>query len=510
MTSKIRCIYKNQKKDVEIYNNFNTFKKNVAIAFNIDKTLIDSLQVFTLFNKSEKMIIDEKLYLDLICYESEFNTLYCEIINESKFINNDKPQKTENISEIIEKIKKEINALNNKLNQTYAILVEKIEQDKKYVTKNEIKLKNFETEFKEIKEIKLMFNNKFPFNKDKNIETRNGNNDIERDQGNPTVFKKVQENNINQLITKGESKTINQKNKEKLFNNKNILKNNNVKENNQKNMKNTNNRENSLKNSYKENLRDSKNQTRENLRNSKNKETQKNNQNIYMNYINNNIRENNEIAKNINKIEPKKNNYLNNVNSRENNNKLSEKIFNEATNNLNNPKKINKNQKNISYKNENIITPNGKKGYMCELYYEHNINMKYSSLNPKNIRIKVNLRLKNNGNNIIPKNTEIISSKNENNCQLYIKDTLINNGNSINIGQTIDVTLYLFFKQKNNIKPGIYNFKFLVRNSNFGIIGKENEMHVNVINDVINNENFIENKNQLRDGNEFFLLKNSH
>ena len=510
MSSKIRCIYKNLKKDVYIYDNFNTFKKNVAKAFNIDKTLIDSLQVFTLFNKSEKMIIDEKLYLDLICYESEFNTLYCEIINESKFINNDKPQKTENISEIIEKIKKEINALNNKINETYAILMAKIEQDKKYVTKNEIKLKNFETEFKEIKEIKLMFNNKFPFNKDKNIETRNGNNDIERDQGNPTVFKKVQENNINQLITKGESKTINQKNKEKLFNNKNILKNNNVKENNQKNMKNTNNRENSLKNSYKENLRDSKNQTRENLRNSKNKETQKNNQNIYMNYINNNIRENNEIAKNISKIEPKKNNYLNNVNSRENNNKLSEKIFNEATNNLNNPKKINKNQKNISYKNENIITPNGKKGYMCELYYEQNINIQYSSLNHKNIRIKVNLRLKNNGNNIIPKNTEIISSKNENNCQLYIKDTLINNGNSINIGQTIDVTLYLFFKQKNNIKPGIYNFKFLVRNSNFGIIGKENEMHVNVINDVINKENFIENKNQLRDGNEFFLLKNSH
>jgi hypothetical protein len=147
---------------------------------------------------------------------------------------------------------------------------------------------------------------------------------------------------------------------------------------------------------------------------------------------------------------------------------------------------------------------------MCELYYEQNINIQYSSLNHKNIRIKVNLRLKNNGNNIIPKNTEIISSKNENNCQLYIKDTLINNGNSINIGQTIDVTLYLFFKQKNNIKPGIYNFKFLVRNSNFGIIGKENEMHVNVINDVINKENFIENKNQLRDGNEFFLLKNSH
>ena len=510
MTSKIRCIYKNQKKDVEIYNNFNTFKKNIAIAFNIDKTLIDSLQVFALINKSEKIIINEEMYLNLICYESELNTLYCEIINESKFIDNDKPKKNENLYEIIEKINKEFNDLKNRVNEIYAILMEKIEQDKKYVTQNEIKLNNFEMEFKEIKEIKLMFNNKFPFNKDKNIETRNGNNDIERDQGNPTVFKKVQENNINQLITKGESKTINQKNKEKLFNNKNILKNNNVKENNQKNMKNTNNRENSLKNSYKENLRNSKNQNRENLRNSKNKETQKNNQNIYMNYINNNIRENNEIAKNINKIEPKKNNYLNNVNSRENNNKLSEKIFNEATNNLNNPKKINKNQKNISYKNENIITPNGKKGFMCELYYEQNINVQYSSLNHKNIPMKVNLRLKNNGNNIIPKNTEIISSKNENNCQLYIQDTLINNGNLINIGQTIDVTLYLFFKQKNNIKPGIYNFKFLVRNSNFGIIGKENEMHVNVINDVINNENFIENKNQLRDGNEFFLLKNSH
>ena len=111
---------------------------------------------------------------------------------------------------------------------------------------------------------------------------------------------------------------------------------------------------------------------------------------INMNYINNNIRENNEIVKNINKIEPKKNNYLNNVNLRENNNKLPEKIFNEAPNNLNNLKKINKNQKNISYKNENIITPNGKKGFMCELYYEQNINVQYSSLNHKNIPMKVN------------------------------------------------------------------------------------------------------------------------
>ena len=507
MSSKIRCIYKNLKKDVYIYDNFNTFKKNVAKAFNIDKTLIDSLQVFALINKSEKIIINEEMYLNLICYESELNTLYCEIINESKFIDNDKPKKNENLYENIEKINKEFNDLKNRVNEIYAILMEKIEQDKKYVTQNEIKLNNFEMEFKEIKEIKLMFNNIFPFNKDKNIKTKNGNNDIERDQG--TVFKKVQEKNKNQLINKEDPKSINQKNKETILNNKLIFKNNNVKENNKTTIKFTNNRENSLKNSYKENLRNSKNQNRENLRNSKNKETQKKNQNININYINYNIRENNEIIKNINKIEPKKNNYLNNVNLRENNNKLSEKFFNEAPNNLNNLKKNNKNQKNISYKNENIITPNGKKGFMCELYYEQNINVQYSSLNHKNIPMKVNLRLKNNGNNIIPKNTEIISSKNENNCQLYIQDTLINNGNSINIGQTIDVTLYIFFKQPNNIKPGIYNLKFLVRNSHFGIIGKENEMKVNVRNDVINHENFIENKNQPRDGNEFFLLKKS-
>ena len=106
MSSKIRCIYKNLKKDVYIYDNFNTFKKNVAKAFNIDKTLIDSLQVFALINKSEKIIINEEMYLNLICYESELNTLYCEIINESKFIDNDKPKKNENIYEIIEKINK--------------------------------------------------------------------------------------------------------------------------------------------------------------------------------------------------------------------------------------------------------------------------------------------------------------------------------------------------------------------------------------------------------------------
>ncbi len=506
MSSKITCIYKNQKKDVYIYENFNTFKKKVANAFNIDKTLIDSLQFFLLFNKSEKIIINEEMYLNYICNETDVNILYCEIINESKFINNDKPQKNENIYENIEKINKEYNVLNNRVNEIYAILMEKIEQDKKYVTQNEIKLKNFE---EEIKGIKLMFNNAFQLNKDKNIKTRNGNNDIQKDQGNSTVFKKVQEKNINQLINKGDPKSINQKNKETILNNKNIFKNNNVKENNKRTIKSPNNIENSLKNSYKENLRNSKNQNTENLRNSKNKETQKKNQNINMNYINNNIRENNEIVKNINKIEPKKNNYLNNVNLRENNNKLPEKIFNEAPNNLNNLKKINKNQKNISYKNENIITPNGKKGFMCELYYDQNINMQFSSLNHKKFPIKVNLKLKNNGGDIIPKNTEIISSKNENNCQLFIEDTIINNGNLINIGQTIDVTLYIFFKQPNNIKPGIYNFKFLVRNSHFGIIGKENEMKINVRNDVKNKENFIENKNQSRDRNEFLLLKKS-
>ena len=91
------------------------------------------------------------------------------------------------------------------------------------------------------------------------------------------------------------------------------------------------------------------------------------------------------------------------------------------------------------------------------------------------------MKVKNNGANIIPKKTEIISLENDDESQFYITDTMINNGNSIKTGEIIELTIFLF--PKDNIVIGNNNLTFKLKNQYFGIIGKENNINIYVIKD---------------------------
>ena len=99
-------------------------------------------------------------------------------------------------------------------------------------------------------------------------------------------------------------------------------------------------------------------------------------------------------------------------------------------------------------------------------------------------KIKIDMKIKNNGVNDIPRKTEIISLKDDDESQFFISETLIHNGNAIKVGETIDLIIYLF--PKKNIKFGKNNLNFKLRNKYFGIIGKENNLNIYVIDDRTN------------------------
>ncbi len=106
-------------------------------------------------------------------------------------------------------------------------------------------------------------------------------------------------------------------------------------------------------------------------------------------------------------------------------------------------------------------------------------------------RLPIRIKIKNESDNVIPKNTYIISKKNDNESDLSIFSTKINNGNVVNQGETIDLVLYPYFKNNNNIKNGKNKLIVLLRHSYFGIIGKENIIIINVIGETMKN-----NKNE--------------
>ena len=238
-----------------------------------------------------------------------------------------------------------------------------------------------------------------------------------------------------------------------------------------------------------------------------NKKNINNNNNNYKNVNNNNqynkidfnkYIKNNNISKNINL-----NNNINNSNNKNINNQQylkssynsynlinesDSQISNKNNNNLkdifstNEKSNSNQNKKEEKEKciNEEIITPIDQHDFSCIFFYDKNIKVRYSNIKTLG-KIKINMKIKNNGVNDIPKKTEITSLKNDNESQFYIHETMVNNGNSIKAGEIINLTIFLF--PKTNMVIGNNNFTFKLRNQYFGIIGKENNINIYVIKD---------------------------
>ena len=90
--------------------------------------------------------------------------------------------------------------------------------------------------------------------------------------------------------------------------------------------------------------------------------------------------------------------------------------------------------------------------------------------------IRVIIKIYNDGKNQIPKQCDIISQSDSN---LFIIETLVNNGNVILPGQIIEVSLYIFFRDYNNIPLGISTLNIHLYNKNIGKIGENGQIKIN-------------------------------
>ena len=110
--------------------------------------------------------------------------------------------------------------------------------------------------------------------------------------------------------------------------------------------------------------------------------------------------------------------------------------------------------------------------------FEYNLISYELKTNSKNHQyIKSIIQIKNNGSLILPQNCKIMNSPYNNESDLSIKETRVNKNDIINLNQVVDVTVYLFNKNK-VIREGKHIFCFVLYNKQLGIIGEENEISI--------------------------------
>jgi serine protease inhibitor len=118
--------------------------------------------------------------------------------------------------------------------------------------------------------------------------------------------------------------------------------------------------------------------------------------------------------------------------------------------------------------------------------------------------IRVIIKLYNDGENIIPKQCNILSQSDSN---LFIIETLVNNGNVILPGQIIEVSLYIFFRDYNNIPLGISTLNIHLYNKNIGKIGENGQIKINILpSDLFISQTHPNFRNSL---NEFNIIPNN-
>ena len=124
----------------------------------------------------------------------------------------------------------------------------------------------------------------------------------------------------------------------------------------------------------------------------------------------------------------------------------------------------------------------------CEIIIDKKIPVKLkSNYQGKKIPVKVNIKVKNNG--IIPiPNGCILKCSKDNESDFIIMDTLFN-GEQILPNQLFYATIFLFFKNINDIKEGINVFKFFLYHEKYGQIGNEGLIQIEVIDDTKNKVN---------------------
>ena len=162
-------------------------------------------------------------------------------------------------------------------------------------------------------------------------------------------------------------------------------------------------------------------------------------------------------------FEKNKSKMKNNTNLKyitENEEEEFEYLFQETQFNINNP-----NQNNLS----------------CEFIIDKKIPIKLkSNYQGKKSPIKVNIKIKNNGIIPLPNGCVLKNKSKDDESDFIIMDTLFN-GEEIKPNQIFYATIFLFFKNNNDIKEGINILKFILYHEKFGQIGDEGLIQIEVV-----------------------------
>ena len=427
----IHCLFRDCLRSVKLYSDFEKFCFFCAKQYQKENDIKDL--EFYIFNKDEKIIIKNKDdYNNFIINNDDdvvINFDYKKIKRKNKFMNNETEELNNRLNELYKKMNEQKEDLENlkKKNLEFEKKNMKLEKEfNEFQNQNNLVLSNIKKEI-------LNFQNLFDSKLNQNEYNINKTQDFENEK--PITRKTITDDGNNYKMRK-----IPLKDNE-------ILKRKNIED-----------KENEIK-------RNEKSESNEDYINEDDyitsKEIRKNNsiKNSHEDFVNYNNSKNNNLV--LNK------NFENNENEEYKNDFNIKSDYNDYESNFN--------------KSNNYLS--------CEFIIDEKILIKLrSQCQGKKDTIKYDIKLKNNGNIPIPKNSKIKSNIKKVEADLLIKDTIVNNGEEIEPNKIINVCLYIFFKDPNNIKEGLNYLYFILYNDNYGKIGKEEVIKIQIKDETKNLE----------------------
>ena len=532
----IHCEFQGNIKQIYLNQNFEQFKYECVRAFK--KNNINEYQFFFYDQDNEKIIIkNQKDFFENIINSDENDDL--PIINMAKkhAQNNKDYSEIEELKKDYDKMLSEINQLkneisfytekNNTLEKNYFILNKEFKQFKEEHEKIINEIRNEISNISHHSSINISNPRNFrkqstpnPYNtngekphlrtpgENKNRQSLNNKNN-NFDYNKENIYKK----NINENVDF--SNEDSQRNKNKNYSNNQSRKEKNKKGNydqnyNNKSENNTNSKNDNTENYYNNENNNSQNYNNENYYNKENNNSQNYNNENYYNKENNNTQNVNSESNYNNETFNLKNNNNENYNiindndnniQENNNNEFEnsyEKNFEDENNRRSMKNKTNNSEKETHDYNINEIgslkyeNKNKNNNLSCEIIINQRtlIKLKLNYYKQKKKPLKFDIQIKNTGINPIPANSKLIGKNNDNESDLYMDDIIINNGQEIKPNEVIDVTMFAFFKDPNNIKSEDNFLKFYLYNENYGQIGNEGIIKIFVLDEK---KNIIEN-----------------
>ena len=534
MDTTITCHYYDQHKKVYIYKEFEVFCQNIIKSFKMPVKRINDIKLYVIFGSDLKIYIDNnKLYRDYILEDIDINDIYCELdapnsqkynIQENYTLVNKINNLEKNVNHLLEEIKKKKKKIND-INERYILLEQnfkdyrretekKIEEMKLYISKKENNLKNTFNEKNNNDNILKGTRMIREENENYNYQIKNQDENLDDE-----IYKRKRKTPTPQNINKSNknSQKRNEKNKNDIINsNENNSMNNNKNEIKKdiitidkseiNNYKEKNNMYNDINNISTSNMHDHDNYSKMdtskiNSNNITNMSDYNNNMNISNININNseNYKKNNDSSNTFNNnITNNGNYYTKNDSSNMSNNNIMRNSENykknkEITKSNNNKKKSSK----INESSEKLS---------CKFIINDQFIINKNEIQNK-VPIKFVIKLNNNGEKEIPKNCDIIGDPKSN---LFIMETMVNNGNIILPGQKIEVSLYIFFKNYAKIQNGINQLNIILRHKDIGRIGEVGQIKINIQDNLQESDKVIisqTNPDIRKKMDDFYLLK---